>query len=529
MATYTNQLNLFSMLRRNVPYFALTVFVILMLAIIAHSCAYGAQSQTRLWSAAQIAAWKQAANLGPYRTDSDWCPHSPGDWARVVAFRKQFVRRPLATAKASSSDTVSLHTGYQVGGVPNLSEGYPVWAGRKAQATAFHYLLTNNDSSGAAVRVWWLAQMSQTSNYAFVGNWTSGIAYEAGKFEAEFLSCCLYTVDMIWDRLSSAERTQSQAYFTACALWFYTKAVTGAVGQDFPQIEGSSFSQVGRNASAAYCEAYTRLSPAEHAYFAKERSATNGWAGDGYIHLYRDAAGQAGPVLTRLAQDFNNRTGSRIYFVGLVGLYFNNAGFANLSIGYHKAWMIASVYANGTFGEYERNGDYGNPSQGAHWYGAEVVQTYTMTAYHLWRLRGDSSLFAFKTAQGFWGTECQGGQTKSLLTVIGRQIDNMRGVNPLYYNTISEANRICHRNPNNVRQIDQCGTGYLESPFDYTFAVANAYYRRDNLKNAYLRYSSGIGPYTGNMASAAKCYLSWGGTDAALPGVLFMFANKEGL
>jgi hypothetical protein len=207
-------------------------------------------------------------------------------------------------------------------------------------------------------------------------------------------------------------------------------------------------------------------------------------------------------------------------FILLAGLLAGDDFLVREASSYQKEWLMFSVFPDGTYGEYERNGNYGNPSQGALWYGGLCMQSYVLSAE--WLLRaGKENLYTFKTTDGAHGTKIpKGGKPKSLVTVLDRFADNFQNRNPLYYGDTSAINKIDNYNENPKAKFTKYCT------WDYILALANKQYKKAEYTEVYKRIATGTLSYPDkSLSSAGKIWLPWCGTSAEVPGWLFMYAE----
>lgn len=482
-------------------------------------------SVSPLFSAADKAFWQARSVTGPYKNISDWCAYSPADWTTTIKWAEDFRLSPTKAGNTMAED-LNGYTGYSVDSIPGKNRGYPGWQFVKAERAAFLYFVSGDTAYGMPAKRLCLAEARRTGNLIDVRSWPSTVSYEAGTQEAPKYQRELFTANFVWNLFTPSEQAELVARHIGLATWFLNKFNNGPIGKSVPGWQTGNFSVRLLNAAPGGQPGYTKLNPAQDPVFGPPTTANRVYTGSNFVHRYRLADGTLSSPVSRNDLQLNNRRMCEAEYMTLAFLWTNQTAQANAGINLMKLWMVMSVYPDGTYGEYERDGDYGNASEGASFYGAMCIQAYIMVAHFTWRTRGDTSLYAYNTTDGAHGTQVVSGQPKSCKKVVYRYIDNMAGVNPLYWQSVSELNRISHRNLRSSRPTT-CGPAYYESPYDCIFSVANIYYRDERIRAAYKRYLPGVGTYSGNMASAGMLWYCWGGTMAQYPGLLFMYGQRD--
>lgn len=472
-------------------------------------------------SEVEVQLWRQRAQSGPYLRLGDAGTNTPGDWQRILQFRDEFVRSPYDSGN-SDAQHLDLWTGYS-STIDSLDQ-YPVWQGIKLQAAAFCYLVEGDTLAGRLAKEVLLRQVRmvpgpgrnglRTANWPLPGGQKKP-NYESGTKECVWLGRLALAYDYVLPLLAPAERAEVVQYLRGSATYFARRAQQRLEGR-FPNRARGDYSLRLYTAAPGGARGL-RPDP-----IYAEPGSKNPPAYGSRVYTHVNADGQLGNAIPRLVQDYNNRTAERMAFVLLAGLLAGDDYLVREAKTYQREWLMFSVYPDGTYGEYERNGNYGNPSTGAMWYGALCLQSYIRSADLLSRV-GDNSLYTFSTRQGAFNTAVAAGASpKSLRTVLDRYVDNLRGQNPIYHGSVAPDTRIDNYNES---PDDRFGTRY--ATWDYILALANRHYRSALYRRVYQRTEPGTLPYPAKgYSSAGKVWLPWGGTGAEVPGWLFMYGEE---
>ena len=475
------------------------------------------------YSAQEIAAWRQRSSTGPYKTAGDAGSNTPEDWTRIQRFADQFVASPMDTGN-TSNENLDIWTGYRYQ-IDSLDQ-YPIWQGVKMEAAAFKYLLSNDATYGNAVRTTLLAQVRFTHPIHIgynVASWPVPTStrikptYESGAKEALWLCRLMFAYDYTKDLYNASERAEIETFLRGSAAYFAGRINT-ELTRHFPNRLRNDYRT---KTYAAAPQGVPQWTPP--IYAPVEYSRHQVW-GDGYVYTHRNADGSLGNRIPRIAYWYNNRVFEKMHFVGLCGVLTGDTMLTWHAKQTTKEFISYSVFADGTYGEYERNGDYGNPNQGSHLYGSINLQSIVMLADALAR-KGDKSLYRFSTREGVHGTQvASNAKPKSLYTVLEKYAQTAVGLPAIYWGNVAAINRIDINNENFTSTYT-----INHVTWDYLLAVANKYYRSDYLKDVYTRRATvGAVPYpTTRLTSAGKIWVPWSGTGAEYPGFLFMFGQME--
>lgn len=471
----------------------------------------------------ELALWRKRSHEGPYKMAGDAGKNTPGDWTRIREYADEFCRSPFDSGNSGSQD-LDLWTGYDYQ-IDSLDQ-YPIWQGIKLEAAAFCYLVQNDTLAGQLAKACLLKQVRMAGGPKRVGlriaewPWPSSSqakpTFESGTKECTWLLRLALTYDYILPLLKKEEKREIVAYFRSSARYFARRAQR-RFEECFPNRSKGDYTERRYLADPKG----VRVFGAEPIYEPDEDgNAPSAYKGRIYTHVNAD--GSLGNPIPRLAIIYNNRTAERMNFILLAGLLSGDKYLVDQARCYQREWLMFSVFPDGTYGEYERDGNYGNPSQGAMWYGGLCLQSYTLAADWFSRL-GDKSLYTFSTRDGAHNTKVPASQPpKSFQTVLNRYVDNCRGENPIYYGEVKPENRIDIWNENEHAKYP---TRY--ATWDYLLALANRHYRNPLYRQVYQRTASGMLPYPGkDYSTAGKVWLPWCGSSAEVPGWLFMYGEE---
>ncbi len=351
-----------------------------------------------MYTADELTRWKSRISTGPFLTAGDYKAGSPGDWARIIQNRDAFVAsgEPLTTKTMSSADRAS--------------------HGIKARDAAFHYALTSNASSLSAVRKFLLNEAANSANdlsgYCFRD--LSGVApVDARVYDGMWLMRFIATYDYVRPALAASEKQTIEAFIRRNAYYLAAHA-QWAISKVFPnRMKGDYTTRM--NAAAATTPDTMWMTRR----FDINNNCTidSGDTGNLPVYAYVRADGTVGPRISVLSQYFNNRRSATVGAFGLAAALLGDTELANQAKRYFFEWLTYSVSADGSEGEYIRNGEYCLPKQGVI-YAETNMHAATLVGVALAR-HNDRSLLDFSTNAGLFGTETPaGGKAKSLRLVI---------------------------------------------------------------------------------------------------------------
>ncbi|MEM1136627.1 MAG: malectin domain-containing carbohydrate-binding protein [Bacteroidota bacterium] len=417
----------------------------------------------------EINIWKQRAGLVPgnklYNSSGDAGQNTPGDWENILRNANVFITNPLSEVW---------------NGDLSIS---PYTRGIGMRDAAFTYLLTNDNKYLNAAKAM-LLQQADVPNTKFA-NWQY-VSDTKAFHEGDWISRLFYGYMYIRTAISDSERNKLDKWFLDAANYFANN-IHEDIKKNFPNRLNGDYSTRGN--------------------VARSGAMQNNFA-------YIDANGNARNRLSWLSAWYNNRRFSQLRVVGLAGVMFNDANLIKHAKAFVTEWLKYSVFPDGSMGEYQRNGNYGNAQNGMI-YGSINIQVSIEIADLLARA-GDISLYQYETSEGLHGTE--GGKKSIYLTIetYYKQIDKQV---TMYYGSVNEANRI--------DQISSRGIHWIN---DIWFAKANIYYKDEFFKNVYTRKSGGVETYpSSGLGTAGPIRSPWGGSGGVFAGILFMYGQMEGL
>lgn len=432
-----------------------------------------------LWSDAHLAEWRDRAVNGPYKSAGDaFDSMIPAEWGRIEANKNSFANNPSADRRQTYEDI--------------QDNGFAINNHKKMLDAAF-YALVKEDSALAIIvkdELMWHATRLGTAGVGQQISPTYYLKTDSGNWwNAGWMLRMVSCADFVKDAFSTAERTTFNAWISDWA-----HAFESSVHKD---LSGNVF---GNRYDRDYVNNLKYVATAS--YFNGE-------------YAYKDANSVLHNEISWVAKYYNNRRHTEMQFVGIAAVFINDATLKDRAKLYFEEWIRFSTYPDGSTGEFERNGDYGNPQAG-HVYNAYNLASAVLVAEAL-RLSGDSGLYDYSTTEGIWGTQCTTEPAKNLKLVVDTYLDLNEGVKLwyLYSASVSAANRI--DNVNNEQWIGEIW-----------FATAgNRYWKDERIRKGYRRENPGSIAYSSPIGSAGSYGPPWNGVQASWPSSLFMFADME--
>lgn len=358
--------------------------------------------------AADIAAARTQLTRGPFLARNDYKKGSPDEMARLQRNTSSFVAKGEAAWTAS---TVASQRATH---------------GSLARDAAFVHLLQPNSQLLAKLRSYLLAQaanpLNDFSTQLCIRN-ADGSVRDASFGEASWLARYLVTYDAVRASLAAADRLTIENFIRRNAYFLAAQQDYG-FQYLFPKRAQGNYAQ---RASAA---AATRDS--ERWLYQRYDTNNDCWVNSGdsatsfpaYTHVRAD--GTPGPRVSVLSQWYNNRKSISTLAIGSAGLLLGDSELVLRAKRYVMEWLTYSVYADGSEGEYARNGDYCVANQGLI-YSHSNLQAATLLSDMLAR-RGDSSLLGFSTRDGLFGSESASNQpAKSIELVVAAHLQLATG------------------------------------------------------------------------------------------------------
>jgi hypothetical protein len=447
--------------------------------------------QTRLglhYTKEELDIWKQRAVSGPYRVGSDAQTNSPNDWGRITTNANTFKTSPSANRWIPSFSGC-------VGNSTSLPT--PQQYGYNIRDAAFYYLITGNTAYADAVRGELLAQAAEpATNFANTSIWCPGKSGDSGPAfsVSEWLTRLMFAYDYIKDRLSAADKATLNAWFKSGALYIQSNYDI-TLNSKFVDRANGNYSL-----TSAALNMETTLSTPELIYYG-------------------------GPRAHHMAKCYNNRMSAMGYYVGVAGIFLNDAALQTSGKRFFKEWLMFGVFPDAMVADMHRGVDSNLPDKGFAYAHSSAANMSALA--DVFARNGDVSLFKYATMGGTLpatsGTDAtyvpSNGTPKSLLRVIKNLCDLRNGIRKVYATSDSTKNENEHFLAEGTNAISR-----WYSVFDVYFSWANVYYRDSYIKATYLRTAPGSVPYPSSIASNGPT-VGW--TAAGAPAILFLYGQIE--
>ena len=346
----------------------------------------------------ELATWKQRVAAGPFVNSSDYKPGSPGDWARI---------RSNAQLFSAGSEKLWLATN---------DAAQRATHGSLLRDAAFYQLITQDKPALAQVRARLLAEAANPLNdfTKLCLRELNGSMLDASFSEASWLLRYIVSYDFVRSSLAAADRLIIENFVRRNS-YFFASQLDSGLALLFPDRMSGSYVRKARDAAAAGT-----------AVWASTQVDTNGdckvdaldTAAALPVYNYAKADGSLGPRTSWLSQWYNNRKAVNATVIAAAGVLLGDGDLVASGKRYVMEWLTYGVWADGSQGEYMRNGEYCIPQQGVI-YSSANTQAGLMIGRLLSR-QGDATLFAFRTRDGLFGTASQATDAdKSLELVAG--------------------------------------------------------------------------------------------------------------
>lgn len=332
-------------------------------------------------------------------------------------------------------------------------------AGMKARDAAFMYRATGQAQYLSAVKQYLLSSASAAANdfTAFCFRELDGTSPRDAYFEhASWMVRYIVAYDFARHGMSESERLQVENYIRRQS-YFFAAHLDWNLRMIFPNRLQGDYSARGRDAKPAKAADTWAVRRFDTNADCKIDSSDD--AQSYAVHAYVDGAGRNGPQLSRLSQWYNNRKSDAVIAFGAAGLVLGDEVLVGRAKRYVMEWLTYGVWADGSEGEYFRNGDYCIAKQGAI-YSQNNIQAGALMAHWL-NLAGDASLARFSTRDGLFGTEVTGADTgkKSLSGVIGTALGLLTGDIKRYYHEPWKGSQ----NPREATSLGRMESNYLNA------------------------------------------------------------------
>ncbi|WP_269523439.1 hypothetical protein [Coraliomargarita parva] len=446
------------------------------------------QGQGILWDQTDLEEWQKRTVNGPYRVSGDaFDPQIPGEWQRLTESAATFAADPAAERKSSYTIQTSSS---------GASAAVYIRNHRVMLDAAFYSLVMNDSELAGQVKdeLLWHARNSnlqmdpaqyQRTDY---GNW----------WGAAWILRLVMCADFVETSFSSSELAEFRAWVKD---WAYSYEYSV-----HKELTGGVFS------NRADRDYETGLG-----YAAKEDYF-------GSTYAYKDASGTLHNPIAWVHKFYNNRRAGVMEFVGLAGVWLEDAFLKERAKLYVEEWIKFSVFPDGSVGEYERNNLSGNVQQGFNYNGYNLESAVAIT--DALARSGDSSLYEFATRDGMYGTECGDGDAdKTLKMIVTTHLDLIEKKKDWYYDgaAVQEVYRIDNTSETGIEIGTQWNSEIYFAP------MGNRYWNDSRIQKGYMRQNSGSIAYTSPLGSAGPYGGPWRGHQASFPSVLFMFGQMEGI
>jgi hypothetical protein len=329
------------------------------------------------YTPAELATWQQRVVSGPFIKANDYTAGSPGDWTRIVTNAKLMASTGEPTASATSN--MGTH-------------------GTLARDAAFYMLITGDSSMLAPVRSF-LVTESDNPFLDFASNHCYGTS-DAFFFEASWMLRYMVTYDYVRKSMASADRVKIDNFIRRNA-FFMAAHSDGFLSYLFPLRLSGNYSKRDSTAAAKTDASIWMTRQYDTNGDCKVNASDDPTSYPAYAYV--TATGALGPRLSVLSQWYNNRRSAAAASFGAAGVLLGETELITSAKRYVMEWLTYGVWADGSQGEYARNGDYCIASQGTI-YSTSNLQGATTLARILAR-QGDSSLINFATTDGLFGTQ----------------------------------------------------------------------------------------------------------------------------
>ena len=426
---------------------------------------------------AHLAEWRDRALYGPYKSSGDsFDPLVPGEWDRIVTNKNTFASNPSADRKSTIT----------IGG----TSGETFIVNHMTLVDAAFYALVKEDANVAAdvkAEVLWHARESGLQISPTLYQSTDDENWWNGAWIVRFV----IATDFIKESFTAGELAEVKAWVSD---WAHS-------------CEYSINTELVKNFSNRTDRNYTT---------GLLRSATTAWYETGYA--YKDASGVLHNRIGNLARWYNNRRAGIMQFVGVASVFLDDAVLKDRAKLFFEEWIRFSVYPDGSVGEYERNGNYGDPMSGLTYNGYNLESA--MTVAEALRLDGDTGLYDYSTTEGLWNTQCTTEPAKTLKLVVDTHFDLIEHEKLWYLDSgsIIASDLIDNKNE----------TSGVHWVFDIFFGpLGNRYWKDSRILAGYRRENTGSIAYSNPISSSGPYGAPWKGFQASWPSMLFMFADME--
>lgn len=427
-------------------------------------------------TADELELWRDRARNGPYRSDGDAGPNSPGDWERIAGNADEFMEDPEGA----------------IWGGPDNDDGCvdrdirhdpPTDPSTELRDAAFYALITDSDEHREAVADVLVAQ-SRVDNLDFTNRdrWCLGEIRDGHPsfMMSHWLSKLLFAYDYVGlGSFSADEREELEAWFHSAAEFFREEA-DASLDKLFANRAVGDYRLT--DTARGHCD--------DTAYYGSEDICT-------------------------LSRHYNNRRAGMYRFVALSGIAFDDADQQQSAKRFVEEFLRFGVFPEGYTVDFHRWTEE-LPDLGLN-YGGILLGAVITIADHFARI-GDTELYDLATSEGALGTEGGDKSIEFAVETFGRYLDH----------TIE---RYATADDDDVGDVDRLIDGIDDERHwvqDALLTPANVYYRNDYIRGLYTRRGPDMPRYPETPAANGP-HLAWQGESGVYPGVLFMFGQREDL
>lgn len=443
-------------------------------------------------------AIKERVNAGPFRLSNDFeNSNNPGDLKRIEDDANYFLN--------TNYNNVSIETAYF-----KKLNNHKVWNGTEDETTdnssgyythviqplsaAYWYRLTGNVAYGNKVKEYLLAEYSEGAFYriSYLGDTKF---FHTGGFVAKWATA----YDLVKDLFSAAEKSAFLGYIKDIGYW-YANGLHGHLSINFAGRLSGDWTPTGGN--------------------ALDGDMTSSYA---YFEI---VSGAAHNQLSTLSQWYNNRRFSQYQAVLFAWAVLDGTEYQTEADDllhhfktYIKEFYQFGMFADGSLGEYARNGNYSTPFSGVT-YGAINILITGLGSY-MTALKGDFELWNYSTSNGLHGTA---GGPKDLELLITTDLHLAASLLDWSAGGSTQA----QRESNRLDRVSPSGTQWTT---DNWCAPANMLIQSASLRDIYLRRHANMPKWPtgseGTSGPVGSPYYNRAGTYCNVAAVLGFFGGFE--
>lgn len=324
------------------------------------------------WTAGELAAWRERARSGPYRTAGDAGRNTPGDWERVTDNASKFERDPRAS-----------HLAARFGGCAepaHFLEGHPFGRALRGAGGTFERSVQLRDAAFVA-----LVEDDRRLGRAVVDQ----LVRQAQEPTLDFTDARRWcTADRHAAAFANREFLFPLASYLTRLLFAYDYAGQWATPDERAVLD--------RWHAAAGTYVRNGMHRSDRLWRDAERGDYTAIHGPSF----ESAVWRGGPLTSRYGRHYNNRQAIVVLYVTAVGVHGGDPELTAAGRRWAKEYVRYSVYPDGTVAELMRGGAGAIKGMG---YANKTLATVAIIADLLAR-DGDTSVYDYTTDAGVHGT-----------------------------------------------------------------------------------------------------------------------------